>query len=283
MGHSGGVPVDEGGGFLVSQYLNDLTRRNYSPNTVVQRRRALARFRRWAGVAPEHAATAQLVTFLDRIPNPASRGSERANLAGFFRWLVLEELRVDDPMARVPKPRTKRWIPHPIPEEDLQRALALAPDRVRPWLVLAAYAGLRACEIAGLRGEDLWWHDDPPLVVVEHGKGDDPGAVPMAPILEKELHGMPRRGWLFTRMDDQPGPIPAHLVSHLANDFLHSIHIWHTLHSLRHRFGTQVLRASGGDLRQTQELLRHRSIASTTVYTEIDKSESAGIVAALPT
>lgn len=268
---------------MSAQYLTSLRWRNYSPSTVTQRDRALRRFARYLGSTPlPEATTDDLMAFLGRLENPASRLTERSNLAGFYRWLVVEGHREDDPMIRVPKPRGRRWLPRPMPEDDLMRALRLAPDRIRPWLYLAAFAGLRACEVAPLRGEHVWWHADPPLIVIERGKGGEPSTVPIAPILATELRRLPGRGVLFPRHDGQPGPVPAHLVSHLANDYLHSLGIWHTFHSLRHRYGTKVLRASGGNLRQTQELMRHRSIASTVIYTEIDQSEGAAIVAALP-
>jgi len=44
--------------------------------------------------------------------------------------------------------------PRPVSEDDLVLALATANDRVRPWLALAAFAGLRAIEIANLRVEN---------------------------------------------------------------------------------------------------------------------------------
>jgi len=75
--------------------------------------------------------------------------------------------------------------------------------------------------------------------------------------------------------------VPAHLVSHLCNDHLHSLGINSTLHKLRHRFGTQVLRVSG-NLRHAQEALRHRSITSTQIYTQVTNIELAAAVAAVP-
>lgn len=101
-------------------------------------------------------------------------------------------------------------------------------------------------------------------------------------ILEPILRELPRKGWLFPRHDGQLGPIRAHTVSHLANRHLHRIGIDLTFHSLRHRFGTQVYRVSGRDLRQTQELMRHRSPVSTAIYTEVDQGEAYGVVSALP-
>ncbi len=53
--------------------------------------------------------------------------------------------------------KVARLVPRPIPRAALVKALAEAPPRVRPMLYLAAYQGLRAVEIAGLRGENV--HD----------------------------------------------------------------------------------------------------------------------------
>ena len=107
--------------------------------------------------------------------------------------------------------------------------------------------------------------------------------VPLSPTLAGELKlcSPPPPGRLFPRHDGQPGPVPAHLVSHLANEHLHSLESELTLHKLRHRFGTQVLRASG-NLRHAQEALRHRSITSTQLYTAVTNVELATVVNAVP-
>jgi len=273
---------------IVAEHLDHLRYRNLALSTITQRRYALKRLMRFTGEPAILAQTEDLLAFRNRPTRagtalePQSQASELAHLGGFYRWAVLAGHRVDDPMLRVPRPRLPRAMPNPISESDLALAISTARERIRPWFYLAAFAGLRACEIAPLRGEDLWWHADPPLLVVRKGKGGDPGTVPIAPDLASALRGLPEHGWLFPREDGEAGHVPAHLVSHLANDHLHRLGIAHTLHKLRHRFGTQVYRASHGDLRQTQELMRHRSPVSTAIYTLVDQSEAAGIVAALP-
>ncbi len=257
------------------------------PGTIAQRRYALLRLAHFIDRDPITANTADIGAFRDRLTRagqplaPQSQAAELAHLRGFFKWALLEGVLTSDPMLRVPQPSLPRWLPHPIPEHELAHAIETARDRIRPFYFLAAYAGLRACEIAPLRGEDLWWHQDPALIIIRRGKGGDPGTVPIGPVLREVLLAMPKRGWLFPRLDGE-GPLKAHSVSHLANEHLHRTGSNHTLHSCRHRFGTLVYRLSRRDLRLTQEMMRHRSPTSTAVYTLVDQSEAASVVSALP-
>jgi len=274
---------------VVTHHLNYVRWCNRSPATIEERRNTLGRLARHAQVDDLLEVTyEQLCAFRDR-PSRAgqalaqsSQRTELAHLRAFFQWAMLEELIERDPMLRVPMPSLPRRLPHPIPEHELALAIDTARERIRPFFFLGAYAGLRAKEIAQLRAEDLWWHQDPPLLVVRDGKGGDPGTVPIGPVLAAELEGLPRRGFLFPKINGTIGPVRAGGVSRLANDHLHATGSVHTIHSCRHRFGTMVLKLSGGDLRLTQELMRHKSIQSTTLYTLVDQSEAAGVVSLLP-
>lgn len=267
----------------MARFLDDCRRRNLRPGTITQKRLALRRLSKAVHPTPLGDVTHdQLVAFLDRLDQPESRATETSHVRTFYRWAMIEGAIAVDPAARLIRPRVPRRLPRPMPTNDLAVALDTAPDRVRPWLVLAAYAGLRACEIAGLRACDIMWDNMPPLLVVDQGKGGHARAVPMAPALADELAGLPRSGWLFHKLDGSTGPVPPHLVSRLANQHLHGLGITHTLHTLRHWFATETLRINGGDLRQTQELLGHQSPVSTAIYTWVDPRAAAATVAALP-
>jgi integrase len=274
---------------LIDAHLENLRFRNCSPGTIDQRRYLLRRFARFLEGRPMLEVTPdEIVAFLRRPMRgpgervPKSIISDLGGLTTFYRWALFQGLRDDNPCDRVDKPKVPRNLPRPIDEARLIRALATAPDRVRPMLILAAYAGLRAIEVAQLRGEDLRRDTTPPILTIRRQKGGDATSIPVSPIIVALFDSMPRHGWLFPRMDGEPGPIKAYMVSHLANDHLHRIGYLDTFHSLRHRFGTQVYRASGRDIRQTQELLRHRSITSTAIYTKVDPVEAAATVASLP-
>lgn len=283
-GMAGGLVQDA----IIDAHLKWMGWKNQRPGTIEQRRLTLARLARHSRTEPAYVTTSQIADFRDRLTRegrplmPQSQGAELAHLRSFFKWLVIEELRDDDPTTRVPRPKLPKRLPNPIPEHLMSEAIRTSPERVAPWYLLAGYAGLRACEVAPLRADDLWWHHSPPLIHVRDGKGGVEGHVPISPVLEPILRGLPKRGYLFAARDGKLGPVKPWTVSQLGNNHLHSIGILHhTFHSFRHRFGTQLYRLTK-DLRQTQELMRHASPSSTAGYTAVDVTEAAGIVAALP-
>jgi integrase/recombinase XerC len=78
----------------------------------------------------------------------------------------------------------------------------------------------------------------------------------------------------------QNRPLHPGRVSGLINDYLHSLGIPDTAHSLRHSFGTEFYRASK-DIRLTQELMGHASPITTAIYAAADMDSAAALVAAL--
>jgi integrase/recombinase XerC len=152
-------------------------------------------------------------------------------------------------------------------------------------LLLAAYEGLRACEIARLRREDVRDNDSPETIVVL-GKGSKERVLPASQrvLMALHAHGMPNRGPIFTMWTNQGPtrrPITPHRVSATCNAYLQEINAGATLHQLRHRFATQALRMSGGDLRMVQELLGHAGPDTTAIYTQWQTSRAAGVIDAL--
>lgn len=204
----------------------------------------------------------------------------------FYLWLRREGIRADDPAADLPVPPRRRRHPRPISEAHLLEALAQAPPRIRPWLALAADAGLRCKEIAGLRRENVWEHHQPPglLIAAETTKGERRERyIVMTPFVRETLleHGLPARGWLFRRHDGQPGPVRADLVSHLSNRYLREIGLAETMHQLRHRFGT-IAQQLSGDVLITKELMGHEYTDSTAGYVLITSAQTAAVIAGMP-
>lgn len=265
---------------LVTAHLDQLRHVGKRPGTIDQRRWCLQRLAHHLGRTSLLEAThEQLYDFCSSPTLGAeARAATVSHLRMFYRWAAAHGYVDVDLSLRLDRPRRPRHLPRPMPEHDVARALEEAPRPIRAWLHLAAFAGLRCCEIAPLRGEDR--HGD--VLVIREQKGGDEGSVPLSPALAAELAALPRRGWWFPRWDGAGGPISAGQLGKHANRFLRELGIEHTMHTLRHRFVTLVYQASGRDLRATQELARHKSISSTVGYTWIDPGGASGIVARLP-
>jgi integrase/recombinase XerC len=277
---------------LIEQHQLYLVQRNMRPSTIYQRGRVLARLdRQIAPIGLLEVDGDTITSALDARPGrdgsgltPATRAGELAHLASFYEWALTARLTSFDPTTTIPRPRLTRRIPRPMPDDDMVRAIDQAPDlRIRTILMLAAYGGLRASEIAQLRGEHLLLRQDPMIMIIEVSKGGSPSTAVVSPILAELLRQLPPRGHLVTRRDGRPGPNAGYTISHIANSYLHSIGIDHTLHTLRHWFGTWLYRSSGRCLRTTQEGMRHLSQASTVGYTFVSPGDVAAAVAAMPT
>ena len=207
---------------------------------------------------------------------PQGRATELGHVRGFYRYAHREGLIDADPTFRLIRPRLPRLLPRPIGDEQLVEALDNATGRVRAYLYLAAFAGLRAAEIAALHREDVVDIAEPPTIIVADGKGGKQRVVPMSDRVSEalDIYGMPTRGWLFPRRDGRRGPTPAYLVSRHSNEHLHRLGIGQTLHTLRHWFGTELYRQTQ-DLRLVQEVMGHASPNTTAGYAAFAPAKAA--------
>ena len=271
---------------VLAAHLASLRQRGHSEGTIGARRRALTRIAAQLPVPLLDASHADVAGWRQGLTVTGNTVVGYASHAHeFYAWCVREGLRADNPADGLPLPHLIRGLPRPIGEDALLDAVVNAPVRVRPWLVLAGWAGLRAKEIAFLRRERVLDTASPPVLLVasDATKGHRERVVPMSAyvLTELRLAGLPRTGWVFPRMDGRVGPNTPGLVSHLANRHLHACGIQATLHQCRHRFGT-VLYQQTHDLRMVQELMGHADPATTAGYAAYDRSGAAAAVEALP-
>lgn len=211
--------------------------------------------------------------------SPSGRVHELNHIRGYCRWALRFGYTAADPTRLLDRPMMPRRLPRPIDEDLLQRALQDAPRDVRLIFTLAAYAGLRAGEISRLE-----WLDIRQKTLLIRGKGSRERIVPIHLLVRQALMAMPgrRRGRVLQRRDGDAGPVPPHLVSHWANNYLHDIAgVSETLHQLRHRFGTQIYQLSQ-DLRLTQDLLGHATPTMTALYAMWDVTRAEPVVNQLP-
>ncbi len=273
---------------IIARHLTYLRTRNLASAYIDQRRRALLNLAAWAGRPLLDLSPADLErwqsTALPGRNSGRSRNTLTSHIRGFYTWChLVEEITADDRGRKLVHAKVGRLLPRPIGRAALVRALADAPPRVRPMLYLAAYQGLRAVEIAGLRRENVHDLDEPPHLVVL-GKGNKERVLPLQPrvLAELQAYGLPRRGPVFTMYDNAgrrtSRPITPARVSAACGTYLADAGTGATLHALRHFFATALYQTSQ-DLRLVQEALGHSSPNITAIYAAFDTSKTAGAMA----
>lgn len=197
----------------------------------------------------------------------STTSSYTSGVRQFYRWAV-ETGRIDvDPTTRLPRTKVPKRRPRPVPEADLRVALVAAGEPVRTWLILAAFLGLRAMEIAGMKREDVV-DVDGRLYLDGVGKGAKPYRLPIpqhvTPVLMLHLSGQTGPLW---RTGPGGRPSRPHDVSAQVVVFFRAIGMPYSLHQCRHSFGTSIYRQTR-DLLVTQDAMRHSSPTTTRGYVE---------------
>lgn len=280
------LPVPSEAAELLRLHRLAQERRGLLPNSVDHREIKLRCFARWLEPRGLFDATRQDVElFLDgrrtrdghKITS-RTRRSWLAQLRGFYRWAVDEDLTATDPTARIIPPKTRRVLPRPIDSDDLLLAVRAAQPELKAMLSLAAFAGLRCAEIAGLERDDVI--EAKGLLRIRHGKGDKERTIPIHADVMEALRclSMPKTGAIFRRV--RGGPYTANWMSVCINRYLKEMGINATAHMCRHWFATEVYGACH-DIRVTQELLGHSDPSTTAGYIAYSHVDAAAAVGSL--
>jgi site-specific recombinase XerD len=269
-------PRKRGGGG--AQVLNDaleayvdwLEAGAVSQGTIRLRLHHLTRF--GANADLENASAEDIIGWLQQPGwKPETRKSYRASLRSFYQWLHKTGRRGDDPTIHTRPIKSPPRVHKTAPREAIDAALAKAKERDALAVMLAAFAGLRRAEIAGMHASMIY-----PKHIVIRGKGGRERKIPIHPKLEPMLRdAQARGGYLFPNVDG--GPVTADAmgrrIARLLPEGL-------SAHALRHHFATEVYRNTH-DIRATQALLGHSSIATTEIYVATDDDALAAAVGTL--
>jgi integrase/recombinase XerC len=206
-----------------------------------------------------------------------------AAVRSWCRFLCRQSVLKVNPTDGLRGPRLDQKLPHFVQREDMLRLLATPPAeeplgvRDRAILETLYSAGLRVSELTGLNGEDVDLDDG---LATVRGKGRRERLALLGPPAVFAV-----RLWLGQRaviVARRPRAAAA-LFLNRAGTRLSSRSVGRMLekylaqagldprtspHTLRHSFATHLLDA-GADIRSVQELLGHRSLSTTQIYTHV--------------
>ncbi|MGE3783234.1 MAG: site-specific tyrosine recombinase XerD [Alphaproteobacteria bacterium] len=246
------------------------------------------------GIALESAGAASLREYFGatatRSLTPRTVARRLSAMRQFFRFLISDASRADDPTADLDAPRLGRPLPKILSRGEIEMLIAAASHRpgnegVRLRLIveLLYAAGLRVSELVGLPLAAV--RRDPRFLIVR-GKGGRERIAPLSEPARRSLAeylecrggfvppgeaGSPKaERWLFPSRGGE-----GHLTRQRCGQMLKELALKAGLdparlspHVLRHAFASHLL-DGGADLRSVQQMLGHADIATTQIYTHV--------------
>jgi integrase/recombinase XerD len=257
-------------------------------NSLLAYRRDLVALEAWLAVFQtpiDHASATQIQDYVAarHLDSKATSSNRRLTvLRRFYRYLIRERLREDDPTLSVRAAKQAMRFPKSLSESQVE-ALINAPDtstalglRDRAMLELLYASGLRVSELVSLKIIEVSLSEG---VLRVFGKGSKERLVPMGEQAVDWINGYlnaSRPALLRAQLSDalfvtqRGGPMTRQMFWVLIKKHALQANIQTPLspHTLRHAFATHLLN-HGADLRVVQMLLGHADISTTQIYTHI--------------
>ena len=233
----------------------------------------------WDEIKPHHVRTYASQIFIDGL---GARSIQRklSAIRSFMNYLVRENLLRTNPADGVKTPKAAKKLPGVLDVDQINQLLNIKSTepislRDKAIMELLYSSGLRLAELVALNPIDLNIQDKSLTVI---GKGNKKR---MLPIGSKAIDAI--KAWIKVRSQiaapDEEALFVGNRGNRLSRRSIQSrINHWAKKnglaqdvypHLLRHSFATHLLEASG-DLRAVQELLGHKDISTTQVYTHLD-------------
>lgn len=264
--------------------------KNFTDNTLDAYLRDLDKLLLWLQSTGVNAIDAQLedlqqfaASLHDVGIGPRSQCRILSGVRSFYRYLLVDGYRDDDPTELLESPQLGEHLPEVLSTaevDQLESAIDLSKwegHRNRAIIEVLFSCGLRVSELVGLRLSNLYL-DEQFLRVV--GKGRKERLVPISPRAIEELgywfdsrcHMDIKRGeedYVF--LNRRGAHLTRTMILIMVKRTAAAAGITKTIspHTLRHSFATALLEG-GADLRAIQAMLGHESIGTTEIYTHID-------------
>ncbi len=208
-----------------------------------------------------------------------------SSLKGFFKYLILENVIINNPAELLEAPRVGRKLPDTLSIEEINKiidAIDLSkPEGVRNKAMIETLygCGLRVSELTNLLITNIFFNEG---FIKITGKGNKERLVPIGSVAKKNIiiylqnirnHVTPKKGSediLF--LNRRGAKLSRVMIFTIIKDLATKIGLKKTIspHTFRHSFATHLIEG-GADLRAIQEMLGHESITTTEIYTHLDR------------
>nr|WP_294860260.1 site-specific tyrosine recombinase XerD [uncultured Fluviicola sp.] len=277
----------------IKQFVHYLKiERSLAENSIFAYQQDIAKLRDFCEsytLSPEHIQTGHLKQFVAELYDMGLSARSQARIISgwkqFFDFLLLEEIRKDDPSESLELPKIGRKLPEVLTIEEIDAMIAAIDpgsnegQRNKAIIETLYSCGLRVSELVNLRFEDCFFDEGFIRVI---GKGNKERLVPVSPSVIEEVS-------IYTKNDRENVPVKKGneaivflnrrgaqltrvmiftIVKRLAD--LTGIRKTISPHTFRHSFATHLIEG-GANLRAVQDMLGHESITTTEIYTHLDQ------------
>jgi integrase/recombinase XerD len=238
------------------------------------------------GILLEHLQSL-LVSINELNLSVATHARILSGVKSFYRYLLLEEVVTKDPTELLEAPKQKRTLPHVLSLKEIDTLFNAIdhsmPEGVRNHAMLETMysCGLRVSELISMRLTNL--HLEVGFIKVI-GKGNKERLVPIGEAAVKhiaiykehvrnKLTNIKKGSEDILFINRLGGSLSRVMVFLILKDLAKKTGVNSGIHphTLRHSFATHLVEG-GADLRAVQEMMGHKSITTTEIYTHLDRN-----------
>lgn len=246
------------------------------------------------------AVSAYVASLASRKLSDATVARRLSALRQFYRFLLSEGDRPDDPTANVQAPVRKRRLPKTLSVDDAAKLIDAARLegpvglRDRALLELLYGGGFRVSELTALPLKAAPKPGQSHMIITGKGGRERlvalgaPALNALAAYLKVRSHFLPKAGakrdkaerWLFPSPTSRDGKLTRRRVQQILSTAARAAGLDPkkiSPHVLRHAFATHLV-DGGADLRTVQKLLGHADIATTQIYTHVAQSRLRAVM-----
>jgi len=268
--------------------------KSLSPNTILAYEQDLEKLRQFTfekleGKSPQYLSYSDLEEFLAWLDgfelNTYSRARILSGVKAFFKYMMMEDLIIDDPSELIEGPKISRKIPDVLSFIEIEKMMS-GIDLSHPQghrdrsIIETIYAcGLRVSELVNLKLSNYY----PEMEIIKIiGKGDKERIVPIGKSAIKyiDLYFEATRRHMakiekghtdYIYLNRRGKKLSRVMVFNIIKKAVSKAGITKNVspHTLRHSFATHMIER-GADLKAVQDMLGHESITTTEIYTHLD-------------
>ena len=275
--------------------------RNFSDNTLDAYLRDIRKLQNYAeteltGTGPQEITFTQLQEYLYQLSK--QKFSERSqarwvsSIKAFFKYLVEDEIRTDNPAILLEGPKLGLYLPDTLSFDDIERiitAIDISTDlgkRNQCMIEVLYGCGLRVSELIDIKISNINYKEN---YLKVDGKGDESRFVPLADyttrLIRDYIKNVRSQYKINKKFEDilflnsRGSAMSRVIVFIIIKELTEKAGISKRIspHTFRHSFATHLLQ-NGADLRYIQEMLGHSSITTTEIYTHLKTEELRDVI-----